>query len=68
METLELVRVLKLGEILRDIDDAQICIDSLRDAESDNQLTQLELDRKQAALDARRRSVVRAFGEIISLN
>lgn len=68
METLELVRVLQLGEILRDLDDTQICIDALREGDADDQAVQLDLDRKQAELDIRRKVVVRKFGEIISLN
>lgn len=68
METLELVRVLQLGEILRDLDDTQICIDALREGDAGNQAVQLDLDRKQAELDIRRKVVVRKFGEIISLN
>lgn len=68
MNYTNLVVFLKIGELLKDLEDIQICIDALRDGDADDQLVQLELDRKQAYLDARRKRLVRAIGRVYSLN
>lgn len=66
--TRELIAFLRLTSILKDLDDIQICIDSMRAGDPDDQGLQLDLDRRQTVADERRRKVEHALSKVISFN